>query len=711
VIHFFNTKFYVFLIILIVSTYWSINESLVYYTAHSNKQSQISNQAISETKVLVNDINDALSPLLKSAKNIASELKKNDFSKPEIENLLTDTLIKHVNIFGVGITFEPYQYIDDKRLYAPYFMRKNTKLESIDIADYYDYTEPEYQWYTEALRSDAQSNKLYYDQISEEWLIRYTLPVIKNNQPIALIIIDYTLDSLQRRINLTDLGEQGYSFIVDNTGRFIDYPIIEKVHSNSLIDDLPDFKLAKMQQTLINIKNGRSGKITYNSDITHKPSWLYYESIPDTHWSVITVYEKPNLVEGDTKTLGKFINLTIYWSIVLLSITGVIASSVKQFAIMKYWGTVFVISFIFSINIAVLWYVTLQVEIDTEKNITTIASYADLETFKKSYTTESLLNRNDPPLYVPTGVFVQSIEFTSANNVIMTGYIWQRYHNEYHKTLSRGVVFPEAESIELVKSYERKEENNDLLGWYFKVTLRQNFNYSHYPLDNQSVWIRLWHKDFDKNTVLLPFLESYDRLNPDWLPGIEKDFVLSGWKLNRSYFNYHHNSYNTNFGIENYIGQSKFPELYFNIVLKRDFFDAFISQLAPLVVVLLMLFAIFVTSSKDENRNALLGFNTSGVLASSSALFFVVMVSHIDLRSSLAAKEIIYLEAFYFVTYLTILIISINSILFSWGVHFPVINNKSLIQHRDNLIPKLLYWPMVTGQLLMLTLIALYPQN
>ena len=114
-----------------------------------------------------------------------------------------------------------------------------------------------------------------------------------------------------------------------------------------------------------------------------------------------------------------------------------------------------------------------------------------------------------------------------------------------------------------------------------------------------------------------------------------------------------------------------------------------------------MLFGVLVTSSREEDRIGILGFNATRVLAACSALMFVVLLSHIDLRSSLAAKGIIYLEDFYFVLYLSILVVAVNSIIFTWGLPMRV------VQYRDNLIPKLLFWPMVTSQLFALTLFAL----
>ncbi len=702
-------KFAVFALVTLSSLLWAVFASYDYYQHITTERFESSQHALAETRELVVDIEQALAPLPLAATTLAEELGKTAFTAGDVERELKRILLAHPRVFGAGVAFEPYAFDSDLRLYAPYLIRRHRSIQRLDVADHYDYTETQYRWYADALSEQPHWNELYHGEISQTWLVEYLAPVIRDGRPIGLVFVNHALAALQKRIDLTDLGNDGYSFIVDTTGRLIDYPIDEEVLAGTRLTDLPGFESPAMKNTVDAILSQSPGDAAYISDITNKASWIYFEPVPGTDWSVLTVFKQHSLLPGDAWSQRQVIHLLLSWSLFVLLFVVLYSTVFGKQNLYRYWYSVFVASAIMTSGIAALWYISLHEDHDAGQHITPVVSHSDLDGFKRSYTRESLLNRQDPPLYIPTGIFVQSIEFSSANNVVLTGYVWQHYHDGYHKDLSRGIVMPEAEALEIEEAYRRKEQATELIGWYFRVTLRQNFDYGHYPLDRQSVWIRLWHQDFDRNVVLVPDLAAYDQLNPDWLPGMEKDFVISGWTLWQSFFNYHHNSYNTNFGIENYVGQNRFPELYFNIGLKRDFFDPFVSQLAPMVVVLLMLFAILVTSSRDQDRNTLLGFNTSGVLASSSALFFVVLLSHIDLRSTLAAKEIIYLENFYFVTYLALLVVTVNSVLFSWGIRLPVINGVSLIQYRDNLIPKLLFWPMVTGQLLLLTLNALYP--
>ena len=82
--------------------------------------------------------------------------------------------------------------------------------------------------------------------------------------------------------------------------------------------------------------------------------------------------------------------------------------------------------------------------------------------------------------------------------------------------------------------------------------------------------------------------------------GIEDSIVLGTWDLERTFFDYKLSSYDTNFGIPGYIGQQGFPELHYNIVVKRKFENAFILYLLPLFLVAALLFAALMTVSANE---------------------------------------------------------------------------------------------------------------
>ena len=162
---------------------------------------------------------------------------------------------------------------------------------------------------------------------------------------------------------------------------------------------------------------------------------------------------------------------------------------------------------------------------------------------------DSFLSSTEKPAspsrrYIPTGVYIQSLKFTSASDVNITGYIWQKYAPDVPDS-SRGFVFPEqvfSNNTLVSEAYRHMEGDVEVKvkGWFFDVTLRQPFNYSKYPLDQQDIWVLLWYKEFDKDVVLTPDLESYTlgATAPGRAFGLDTEIVPGGWVIDETYF-YH----------------------------------------------------------------------------------------------------------------------------------------------------------------------------
>ena len=113
---------------------------------------------------------------------------------------------------------------------------------------------------------------------------------------------------------------------------------------------------------------------------------------------------------------------------------------------------------------------------------------------------------------IPTGVFIQSIFFLDANDVRINGHIWQKYPREYLEDFpldckdnfpggcpnDYGVIFPEeidSSNTQNRLAYVKEFKEHLVIGWYFDVVVRQSFEYSDYPLDSQSVWLRIWPRN------------------------------------------------------------------------------------------------------------------------------------------------------------------------------------------------------------------------
>ncbi len=116
-----------------------------------------------------------------------------------------------------------------------------------------------------------------------------------------------------------------------------------------------------------------------------------------------------------------------------------------------------------------------------------------------------------------------------------------------------------------------------------------------------------------------------------------------------------------------------------------------------------MLFAIVAAATKDQSESELAGFSPSAVMRICSALFFVVLLAHIQLRQTIQVHEIVYLEYIYLTVYLVVLLTSIHTFLFLLK-RFSI----PLVEYENSLIIKLLFWPVVLGLQFAITAVFFY---
>ena len=309
-------------------------------------------------------------------------------------------------------------------------------------------------------------------------------------------------------------------------------------------------------------------------------------------------------------------------------------------------------------------------------------------------------DKSEPPIYIPTGMYIEAIEFNGPYNVDVSGFVWQRYANDLPDDLDKGFILPEAERFWLEEVYRAQQGNEELIGWSFTARLRQQFDYRGYPLGRQHVWIQLWYKDFVPNVYLAPDLGAYTSLDPAALPGLDSDLVLEDWHILESFFSYRAVRYNADFGIQGFAADQRQPELRYNISLKRHILSALISRMLAPLVILIQLFVLVVVIGPDSKRLEQFGVRPGAVIFTCAAFFFAVLVAQNSLRAELQAYGLVYLESLYVITYFVILVVAINSVLL---VAKP---NLRMFRDYDNLWVEVLYWPTILLTMIVITFLT-----
>ncbi|HEY5718259.1 MAG TPA: hypothetical protein VIS52_07150, partial [Motiliproteus sp.] len=244
----------------------------------------------------------------------------------------------------------------------------------------------------------------------------------------------------------------------------------------------------------------------------------------------------------------------------------------------------------------------------------------------------------------------------------------------------------------------------ELIGWYFDVTVRQSFDYGNYPLDFLTVWLRLWSQEMaeDERVMFVPDFAAYADSGKATF-GLDQDIVQGEWLIDETFFSFNGIPYDTDFGFFTQVQETRYSEFFINIGMQRKFLNAFVINLVPLLIVALLLFAQLMTVTAREPLAGRFDFSAGSAIATCSALFFVVLLAHIQVRQQFASSGLVYIEYFYLVMYGIILFAALNAYLFARDqeerVHF--------ITWRDNLLPKLAFWPTLLGAMALISWIQL----
>jgi len=701
--------------LLILLCVFSLSTTAYLIYEHLSLKNRIMNQTKGRLQELTRSaetsIDRNLQSVITAAETVADDLSSGKLPKDEalLKHRMADVLGGNRQFFSISIAFKPYAFRSDRQLFAPYYKRGLDKLVYQPIETNYDYTDRD--WYTEPLKQGKSAwteprfslsggtlitsyNAIFYQQDAVTHL----------KVPAGMVIIAISLDEIKKILETLELGPSGFGALTSRKGVYLYHPnnvyVVEQKTILDVARELNDKdRLLLGEQLMHGVPHG--GIIDHVSVTTGLSSWLAYEPIKLTGWTLYNTFIKNDVPLDFNALRHQLIWITCLTMGFLISLS-ILLLGVRGGDSRKLWIASLVASGVMIAGIGTLWYLALSYEPPLKGKSIAIFDREILSKVRKEYDDRSNKRHTPPPIFLPTGIFLDSVRLTGENDALITGYIWQKYDRTVPKDLSRTISIPSAEDVRITELSRHQENETEVLRWQFQARVRERMSYAHYPLDREILTLQILHQDMNQRVVLVPDISSYKLMTPTSLPGLEQGVALHGWTIEKSFFDLVEKEYEADFGVTQPILRENFPLLRYNIVVKRHFIDAFISNLTPLIVVAFMLFLLLITTTGDNKVVEKMKTGASLALSMSSALFFVVVFSHIGVRQRIQAQDIFYLEYFYFVIYAAILAVAVSSILFAMA------KQLSFLQYRDNLISKLGFWPSILGALFAITLIVFY---
>ncbi|MDP1666287.1 MAG: cache domain-containing protein [Methylobacter sp.] len=685
-----------------------------------------------EVDISVSDINNRLLYIMKTGQDFADGLTSGEIPYTDFEQHARQIMvINHDNttakpskFYNLSVSFAKGAYDSNQpnQLANVIYVSDRKTGEITLLKRDYDYTINDNSTKTAWFIKAVQERKAYWQQpkygdISNSFLVSYTTPFFTSaskEKVAGVVSVGFSTDELKTIMDKQDYRRTGFGIILSDAGSLI-------YHPNDLLPliDVGNYKegfkddLEFINKIRNNIKESQAIK-TYELPKTHEKAWVLSKTIPASQWTYQVVFLESEL-DIEQKILGIKIYLITSLIVFFIALCSYFLISPNKKTVNLWFFSTFV-GMIFLVGTAFLWHNADIKEMELVDDVKKINSNQDIHTYKQSQNDFFTAIHKKPPFYIPTGVFINGTEFQGSNNIMVSGYIWQKYQlddalepnmmpNDFctlssdkipkDKNIVLSDAFEAGENTTLTcdqSSYTQAKDRIVTLGWYFKVQLRQPFNYSNFPLDKNTIWLRMRPSSLTDYIVLTPDFSSYSNIYERSLMGINlSQFILPSWEIFGTFFSVQTSDLNSNFGINNHTQQTP-QELLFNIAIKRVFLDSIFSTVVPICLIYLILFVVLFSSLDD--LLAVLGIN--------AGLLFSVALWHSGLRTSLSSTGVTYFETYYFVCYFIISLVCINSVLLACRYEL------SILHYRNNLLPKLTFFPLVSGITFVITLFMLF---
>lgn len=255
-------------------------------------------EATHKAKLIEKNARFEIESLIFGAEDTSLKLKhhfeEGDFSDETIKIRLTNMLKYGESFFGTTFAFEPSN--KQKKLFSPYFYKKDNKILYRDLAskDYNYITKP---WFLiPAKLGKPFWSEPYFDEGGGNVLMStYSNPVFFNDELLAILTIDLSLQKIQEMISSISILDSGYAFILSKENKILAHP------NTSLV--------------MLSFEQDR---ISFGEMIEEDDKWFYYVPIVNTDFTLVIVFPENELFASLNFMSGVAILLALVGSILLI---------------------------------------------------------------------------------------------------------------------------------------------------------------------------------------------------------------------------------------------------------------------------------------------------------------------------------------------------------------------------------------------------------
>jgi sigma-B regulation protein RsbU (phosphoserine phosphatase) len=270
--------------------------SIVYLNYHFSNRvlfAKIEESAINQSNLVISKISRITVAAEEIARNVAFQVSyfmKDEQLKPFVREVLqTNAILEnlHVIYFG-GKQGENLVYSANSNGNQHYY--QGQKLSEEFFRSLNVFADPQKPGYW---------SEPYYDENdSGNLVVSYIMPIRNPKLPKidGIVSCEISLRKMQQTLQQIPIGEGGYAFITDKTGRLLTYPNPEWINRKNLFEKPSIIFEKNLDKIEADIRLGRRGFGFGNSQyLNNQKAWYYFSPLRDSNWMVVIVYPEKEL--------------------------------------------------------------------------------------------------------------------------------------------------------------------------------------------------------------------------------------------------------------------------------------------------------------------------------------------------------------------------------------------------------------------------------
>jgi len=648
---------------------------IIFSTLHEKSITQVDNELtefiLKQAESANIEIANQLNLIQRATLRIEKKIVKDQLTEEKIRQVIKEAVETTPGAYRAGIAFKRNRFNIEHPLFSPYYQKGAVNSSNQALSLSYDYTQlddkavntPSTFWFHQPLNQGPMWLAPYFGLVADNWLAEFSRPFYANydkdynNGYDGAIFMNLSLSGLSKMTAKLKLEDSSFAFILSDQNKLIAYP--DKQWLGQPLMQIKKFDINL--KTILKQRN-KASISRFIHPINKKESWIIFKPIKGSQYTLgIMVWAEEIRAKHN---VSKHFPYDILSYLTFISSIFVLIASIRfpKTHSKALYRLSWVISLILVTSLAFISYKELN------HDISQLSLHQVYETVNVN---NVLLKQGQASRYenkhIPFQISLSSIKFTSPSSIQIIGKL--KLNKVLITQVKPPIFFPMAFRTQW-ESLDKQDAE-----WKFTTSIKQPFDYASFPFDKEKISLLIQVKNQYKHSLLVPNFKRYPSMSPQDLPGIKQKRVrINGWSLEESYFSYE-------------FSDDEIEGVAFNLIIKRNLTGPLITYLLPILMILSLAYFTLLMWTKESDMLILWGFSFSSVLARSSSLFFILILSHISLRESLEAKGIIFLEFYYLASYSVLICITISSMLY-------LSNNQSyLINYQDGLILKLIYWP------------------